>query len=122
MPELHPHARPSTLTPRQDRIEQSLVRLLAGGATRSQLRELVYEYADLHRLQGSTPDRALVMLKEIVHRAVPRSSPRLGSAPGEAADTMAMIVRWFMGRFAGGESGVVLADARPAEGDERHAT
>ncbi|MEO6528158.1 MAG: hypothetical protein ABIP93_16165 [Gemmatimonadaceae bacterium] len=110
MSEVYLHAARATLTPRQDRIERTLVRLLAGDAPRSQLRELVYEYADLHRLQGSTSDRALGMLQEIVTRASPRT-PDLGSAAGDAGDTMAMIVRWYVRRFAGGRIGVVLSDA-----------
>ena len=119
MPDLRPQASPSALTPRQDRIEQSLVRLLAGDATRSQLREVVYEYADLHRLQGSTPERSIAMLKSLVHRGLPGLLPRRGQETGDGAEMTAMIVRWYTRRFNEGGAGATLAHARVNDADER---
>ena len=118
MPDLHPQARPSALTPRQDRIEQSLVRLLAGGAPRSQLRERVYEYADLHRLQGSAPERSLAMLKALVHRGL-GSQPRRGPEPGHGADMTEMIVRWYTRRFSEAGAAAAPAYARVSDEEER---
>jgi hypothetical protein len=85
------------LTPRQDRIEAAIDRVLRAGGTRSQLRELVYQFADFARVQGTPADRAISALKAIAHRV---TMPRETSAVGDSADDrVAMIVRWCTARY-----------------------
>jgi hypothetical protein len=85
------------LTPRQDRIEASIDRVLRAGGTRTQLRELVYQYADLARVQGIAPERALSAVKRIVERAQLAAS---GSAAGDSAgERLALVVRWCTARY-----------------------
>lgn len=88
------------LTPRQDRIEDALVRILSAGGTRSELRDVVHQYADLLRLQGVSADRAIGSLKAVVHRALPKMWARNDSTAGDsAADFTAMSARWCAERF-----------------------
>ena len=95
------HAGPNPpLTPRQDRIEASIERVLRARGTRSELRDLVDQFADLARLLDIPAERAVARLKMVAMRA--------GSAMGEpttvavgdtAADRMAMVVRWCAARY-----------------------
>jgi hypothetical protein len=111
MTELHPQADgPAILTPRKDRIEQRLTNLLARHATRSELREVVYQYADLHRLQGIAPEHAQVTLKLIVRRAEPARTIHRDEDPGTTDETMAMLLRWYASRYYRSETTVSLAD------------
>jgi hypothetical protein len=117
MTELLPQADgPVRLTPRQDRIEQSLARLLRRQATRSEIREVVYQYADLHRLQGVPPDRAVGALQAVVQGALAaRATQASGSAPegtGLPADLMPLILRWYASRYDRGAAVAVLADVK----------
>jgi hypothetical protein len=85
------------LTPRQDRIEAAIDRVLRAGGTRTELRELVYQYADLARVQGIAPEGALSAIKRIVERA---SLFVNGDAAGDsAAERLALVVRWCSGRY-----------------------
>jgi hypothetical protein len=85
------------LTPRQDRIEASIDRVLRAGGTRTELRELVYQYADLARVQGIAPERTLVAVKRIVERAHLAIS---GNAAGDsAAERLALVMRWCTARY-----------------------
>ncbi|MFL5605929.1 MAG: hypothetical protein ACJ8AD_05750 [Gemmatimonadaceae bacterium] len=85
------------LTPRQDRIEAAIDRVLRAGGTRTELRDLVYQYADLARVQGIAPERALVAMKGLVERS---SVALNGSAAGDsAAERLALVVRWCMARY-----------------------
>lgn len=92
------------LTPRQDRIERALARVLLSGGTRSELRDVVYDFADLLRLQGVPPERAIAAVKGVAQKAMyamPTSGiPSVGDSP---TDRMAMIVRWCTARFYRGE-------------------
>ena len=96
--ELPLHAAPPVLTPRQDRIDATIERVLRARGTRSELRTAVYEFADLARLQGVSPERAVAQLKTIAMRAAPMLSIEeyAGDSP---ADRMAMIVRWCTQRY-----------------------
>jgi hypothetical protein len=85
------------LTPRQDRIEAALDRVLRAGGTRTELRELVYQYADLARVQGIAPERALIAVKRIVERASLAVSG--GAAGDSAAERLALVVRWCTARY-----------------------
>src|SRR5215212_1674127 len=86
---------PAQLTPRQDRIEGALVRALVSGATRSELRDIVHEYADLLRLQGSPPERTIASLRALVRRAAPRMPFRADSVACDSPeDRLNLIVRW----------------------------
>jgi hypothetical protein len=85
------------LTPRQDRIEAAIDRVVRAGGTRTELRDLVYQYADLARVQGIAPERALVAVKRLVERA---SVALNGSAAGDsAAERLALVVRWCTARY-----------------------
>ncbi len=96
-PELHLH--PSQpLTPRQDRIEASIERVLRAGGTRSELRELVEQFADLARMQQIPPERAITMVKAVAMRASPATTGP--SVVGDSlADRLTMIVRWCTTRY-----------------------
>ena len=85
----------SQLTPRQDRLEGALVRALIAGAPRSEVREIVREYADLLTMQGVSPDQTISTLQTVARRARPRMRERDASIAGDSADDrMAMIARW----------------------------
>lgn len=87
------------LTPRQDRIESTIERVLRAGGTRSELREAVYEFADHARMQQVPPERALMRLKAIAMRALP-GREQVPDAVGESmADRLVMIVRWCTARY-----------------------
>jgi hypothetical protein len=90
------------LTPRQDRIEASIVRVLRAGGTRSELREAVYEFADFARMQQIPPERAVSMVKTVAMRAAASAATAATGtlAVGDSlADRMAMIVRWCTARY-----------------------
>ena len=85
----------SQLTPRQDRLEGALVRALVAGAPRSEVREIVREYADLLTMQGVAPEQTISRLQAVVRRARPRMRERDASIAGDSADDrMALIARW----------------------------
>lgn len=87
------------LTPRQDRIEASIERVLRAGGTRSELRDLVEQFADLARLQQVPPERAISMVKAVAMRASP-STTGMSSVVGDSlADRLTMIVRWCTARY-----------------------
>ena len=112
MTELQPQADgPAVLTPRKDRIEQALARLLTRDATRSELREVVYQYADFHRIQGLAPDVAVSALRLIARRSL--STRRPASLHGDidsAEVTVAMMTRWYERRYYRRELSIPLAD------------
>ncbi|MEO8560900.1 MAG: hypothetical protein ABI601_02420 [bacterium] len=112
MTELQPQTDgPALLTPRKDRIEQTLARLLARDATRSELREVVYQYADLHRIQGMEPELAVTSLKLIVRRAASaRRATALTDDVDTADETMAMMIRWYSRRYNRTGMSTLIAD------------
>jgi hypothetical protein len=88
------------LTPRQDRIEARIVALLRTGATRSMLRDAIHELADLLRMQGVPPERAIARLKGLVEQALPAIAAREPLSVGDTgADRMGMVVRWCTARY-----------------------
>jgi hypothetical protein len=88
------------LTPRRDRIEAQMVAVLRRGGTRSSLRAVVDEFADLARLQGIPAESALSVVRSAAQRAGPELAARDDSAVGDsAADRVAMMVRWFKSRY-----------------------
>jgi hypothetical protein len=88
------------LTPRQDRLEAAIERVLRAGGTRSELRELVEQFADLARVQGMPSERAISVLKGVASRALANAAipiaPPVGDSP---TDRLAMIVRWCAARY-----------------------
>src|SRR4051794_20074012 len=66
------------LTPRQDRIEAAIERVLRTGGTRSELREAVHQFADHARMQQIALERALILVKGVALRAA--SSAAMGSS------------------------------------------
>jgi hypothetical protein len=87
------------LTPRQDRIEAAIERVLRAGGTRSELREVVQQFADHARMQQIPLERALTMVKAVAMRAA-SSAPALPSSAGDSFDErLAMIVRWCTARY-----------------------
>jgi hypothetical protein len=97
-PELPLHAnRP--LTPRQDRIEAAIERVLRAGGTRSELRELVQQFADHARMQQIPVERTIAMVKTVAMRAA-NSAAAWSSTAGESFDErLALIVRWCTARY-----------------------
>jgi hypothetical protein len=87
------------LTPRQDRIEASIVRVLRAGGTRSELREAVYEFADFARMQQIPPERAVSMVKAVAMRASASAATGTLAVGDSQADRIAMIVRWCTARY-----------------------
>jgi hypothetical protein len=87
------------LTPRQDRIEASIVRVLRAGGTRSELREAVCEFADFARMQQIPPERAVSMVKTVAMRAAAPAATGTLAVGDSLADRMAMIVRWCSARY-----------------------
>jgi hypothetical protein len=106
------------LTPRQDRIEEALVRGLVAGATRSELRNIVHQYCDLLRIQGVSPERTLTSLQSVARRAVPRMQSRENSIAGDSAEElMTLIARWCSARLYRADRG----EARGREDETPHA-
>jgi hypothetical protein len=87
------------LTPRQDRIEATIERVLRAGGTRSELRDAVYQFADHARMQQIPPDRAIAMVKAVAMRAQPPSTADTAAVGDSMADRLAMIVRWCAARY-----------------------
>ncbi|HET7188933.1 MAG TPA: hypothetical protein VFI52_12305 [Gemmatimonadaceae bacterium] len=87
------------LTPRQDRIEATIERVLRAGGTRSELRDAVNQFADHVRMQQIPPERALMQLKAVAMRALPNRVD-VPDAVGESmADRLVMMVRWCTARY-----------------------
>jgi hypothetical protein len=86
------------LTSRQDRIEAAIDRVLRAGGTRTELRELVYQYADLARVQGIPPERAISAIQAIAQRSA-MATDASAAVGDSAADRIAMIVRWCTTRY-----------------------
>jgi hypothetical protein len=88
------------LTPRQDRLEAEMVAVLRRGGTRSSLKMVVDEFADYARIQGTSPEHALRVVRSVAQRAGPEIAARGESGVGESAtDRMTMMVRWFKTRY-----------------------
>jgi len=87
------------LTPRQDRIEAAIERVLRAGGTRSELREAVYQYADYARMQQIPPERAITMVKAVAMRAGSSAAAESHAVGDSMADRIAMIVRWCTARY-----------------------
>jgi hypothetical protein len=87
------------LTPRQDRIEASIERVLRAGGTRSELRELVQQFADHARMQQIPVERTIAMIKGVAMRAR-HSAGAWSETPGDSFDErLALIVRWCTVRY-----------------------
>ena len=91
----------TTLTPRQDRLEQAIVQVLRAGGTRSILRDHVLQLGDHLRMQGVSVDRATSLVRALGNRATPfmalDPNPAVGDSP---ADRIAMMVRWCTARYS----------------------
>ena len=87
------------LTPRQDRIESTIQRVLSSGGTRSELRDAVYQYADHVRMQQVPPERALQQLKAVAMRSMPHQSEAFQAVGDSLADRLTMMVRWCTARY-----------------------
>jgi len=91
---------PAALTPRQDRIEATIVRLLCARASRSALRDAIEAFADHQRHQGIRPEQAIARLETLASRAmssVAACEPR--GAGDSATDRMSMVLRWCAARY-----------------------
>ena len=97
-PDLPLHAS-RMLTPRQDRIEAAIERVLRAGGTRSELREAVHQFADHARMQQIPPERAISMVKAVAMRASPQAVGTTTPVGDSLADRLAMIVRWCTARY-----------------------
>jgi hypothetical protein len=87
------------LTPRQDRIEAAIERVLRAGGTRSELRELVEQFADHARLQQIPVERTIAMVKAVALRAASSAAGRSSTVGDSFDERLAMIVRWCTVRY-----------------------
>jgi hypothetical protein len=88
------------LTPRQDRLESAIARVLRARGTRSELREVVYQLADLFRLQGVPPAQGIMRIEDVATRAS-LTATDIGQAVGDApADRLTLIARWATHRYS----------------------
>lgn len=87
------------LTPRQDRIEASIERVLRAGGTRSELREVVQQFADHARLQQIPLERALMMVKAVAMRAAPIEAAWSSPAGTSLDEQLELIDRWCAARY-----------------------
>jgi len=86
-------------------VEGALVRALVAGAPRSEVREIVREYADLLTMQGVPPERTIASLQAVARRARPRMRERDASIAGDSADDrMTLIVHWCTARLQRADS------------------
>jgi hypothetical protein len=92
---------PPTLTPRQDRIEAKIVRLLRERASRSALRDAIEAFADYQRHQGIRREQAIVRLEALASRAMSSIAACVPRGVGDSADDrMSMVVRWCAARYS----------------------
>ena len=83
------------LTPRKDRLEAAILGVLRAGGTRSELRELVSEFADYLQMCGVAVDDATSTLRALGTRATPFMNQHGQTAVGDSAtDRITMMVRW----------------------------
>ena len=91
----------TTLTPRQDRLEDAILQVLRTGGTRSVLRDHVLLLGDHLRMQGLSVERATSLVRGLGQRATPLMNmdglPAVGDSP---ADRIAMMVRWCAARYS----------------------
>jgi len=87
------------LTPRQDRIESTIERVLRVGGTRSELRDAVYQFADHVRMQQVPLERVLMQLKAIAMRALSGRVEAADTVGESMADRLVMMVRWCTARY-----------------------
>jgi hypothetical protein len=87
------------LTPRQDRIEAAIERVLRAGGTRSELRELVQQFADHARIQQIPVERTIVMIKAVAMRAASSPAARPSTAGDSFDERLELIVRWCTARY-----------------------
>lgn len=83
------------LSTRQHRIQAAIEMVLRAGGTRSELRDLVYQFADFSRIQGLPVEHATQLVSELGERAAPHIAARGFTAVGDSvADRVAMMARW----------------------------
>lgn len=87
------------LTPRQDRLERAIVQALRSRATRSELRDAVYQLADLFRLQGIAPDDGVSRIRAVAMRAATTMTETSSPAGDAPAERVANIVEWARRRY-----------------------
>ena len=88
------------LTPRQDRIEATITRVLRASGTRSALRVAVEQYADLMRAQGVPRERAIGNLEVMARQSTPSIAMGESASVGESvADRIELMARWFARRY-----------------------
>ena len=87
------------LTPRQDRIESTIERVLRAGGTRSELRDAVAQFADHVRMQQVPLERALTQLKAVAMRALSGREETPDAVGESIAARLGMMVRWCTARY-----------------------
>ena len=87
------------LTPRQDRIEAAIERVLRARGTRSELRELVQEFADHARIQQIPLERALTTVKAVAMRAASSGAAAPSTAGDSLEERITLILRWCTARY-----------------------
>src|SRR3954463_7264297 len=87
------------LTPRQDRIEAAIERVLRTGGTRSELREVVQQFADHARMQQIPVERTVAMIKAVAMRGATSATQWPPAAGDSFEERLALIVRWCTARY-----------------------
>lgn len=91
---------PYTPTARQERLERAILDSLRASGTRSELRDLVIEFADYLRVRGVGAEQAIGAVRAIGVRATPFMNPDDVAAVGDSAsDRITMMVRWCSARY-----------------------
>jgi len=94
---------PRPLRPRQDRLEAAIGAVLRTGGTRSELRPLVDQLADLFRMQGISLERALDTIRALGSRARPVRNDAEPAVGDSASERLALMERWCGARFNRGD-------------------
>src|SRR5258708_8190029 len=104
-PDMRTYVEPSPrpLRPRQDRLEAAIGAVLRTGGTRSELRPLVHQLADLFRMQGMPLERALDTIRALGSRAQPLRSDVELAVGDSASDRLAVMEPWCSARFNRGD-------------------
>ena len=90
----------TSLAPRRERLERTILGVLRAGGTRSELRDSVLELTDYLRTRGEPAQVALTLMREIGQRAAPFMAADGVAAVGDSfGDRMAMILRWTSTRY-----------------------
>src|SRR5258706_14733977 len=104
-PDMRTYVEPSPrpLRPRQDRLEAAIGAVLRTGGTRSELRPLVDQLADLFRMQGISLKRPLDTIRALGSRARPVRNDAEPAVSASPSKRLSLMERWGGERFNRGD-------------------